>query len=153
MRWPRGPHLVPGLLLFCPCWPPTAKAKRKEKGKDYDWLNSVRDWQCDFDLPEFQPHGGQLAFPPDVCQTSSRIDGYIISRSTKTVIVGPELTAPMEEYVSYWNQFKWQKYENEIMANIEPGWTAYQLPSVEGSSWFCTSNFRDCSEEAGLFKH
>ena len=138
-------------IAFVPAGLPSAKAKRKEKGKDYEWLNSARDWQCDFDLPEFQPHGGRLVFPPDVCQTSSHIDGYIISRSTKTVIVGPELTAPLEEYVSHWNQVKWQKYENEIMAHIEPGWTAYHLPSVEvGALGFVPRTFGTALKKLGF---
>ena len=45
-----------------------------------------------------------LSFSLMMCATSLRVDAYIISRSTGTCIVGPELTAPMEENIEHWHK-------------------------------------------------
>jgi hypothetical protein len=62
-------------------------------------LSHARDWEVNFDLPEDRKDGSAFVFPYDVCATPLRVDAYIIGRSTKTCIVGPELTAPMEENI------------------------------------------------------
>ena len=77
-------------------------------------LSAARDWVADFDLPSFRTGDSSFAFPYDVCATPLRIDSYIISRSTKICIAGPELTAPMEENIMKWNQIKKQKYQNNL---------------------------------------
>ena len=46
-------------------------------------LEKARDWSCDFDLPEFHPDKSRFVFPHIVCATPLRIDGYIISMSSK----------------------------------------------------------------------
>jgi hypothetical protein len=83
-------------------------------------LEKARDWSCDFDLPEFHPNNSQLVFPYDVCMTPTRVDAYIISRSAKVCIAGPELTVPMEERIQYWHSAKFKKYQ-EIDDNKAAG--------------------------------
>ena len=74
-------------------------------------LSQARDWEADFDLPEYHKDGSVFGFPYEVCATSLRIDAYIISRASKTCIAGPELTAPMEENIHHWHKQKTEKYE------------------------------------------
>ena len=75
--------------------------KQPDKAPTFGLLDKARDWICDFDLPEFHPNGSQLVFPHVVCPTPLRIDGFIISMSAKVCIAGPELTVPLEEWISH----------------------------------------------------
>ena len=45
-----------------------------------NFLSHARDWEADFDLPEYHTGGSVFGFPYDVCATSLRIDAYIISK-------------------------------------------------------------------------
>ena len=69
---------------------------RKAK-RDLGLLANARDWECDFDLPELREADSKYVFPHDVCETTYRVDGYVVSRSTRFCIVGPDLACPSEE--------------------------------------------------------
>ena len=43
-------------------------------------LGQARDWECDFDLPEFRSPHAKYIFPQDVCATPLKMDGFVISR-------------------------------------------------------------------------
>ena len=78
-------------------------------------LAQARDWRCNFDLPEFrQKTGGRLMFPQDIKVTNLRIDGYILSREHKVCILGPEMTAPMDDNVVKWHKKKSHKYRSSV---------------------------------------
>jgi hypothetical protein len=118
-----------------------SKAKPDEKSPPrFGLLEKARDWECDFDLPEFHSGTSQFVFPHDVCQTPSRIDGYIISRQEKICIAGPELTVPMEERIHYWHTNKMNKYE-ELMMNKASGWQVFRLVLEVGSRGFIPPSF------------
>ena len=38
-------------------------------------LGQARDWECDFDLPEFRSPQAKYIFPQDVCATPLKMDG------------------------------------------------------------------------------
>ena len=40
-------------------------------------LDHARDWEADFDLPEYHTNGSVFNFPYEVCATTLRIDAYI----------------------------------------------------------------------------
>ena len=75
-------------------------------------FQAANDWKCDFDLPEFRSPGSSYVFPHDVCLTTTKIDGYIISRSAR-ICIGLELTCPMEE-----NLVKQHSFKQESMRNL-----------------------------------
>ena len=64
-------------------------------------------------------------FPHVVCQTSLRIDGYVLSRTARTCI-GLELACPMEENIAKWHGSKLGKYEEEI-PGTKNGWKFYAV--------------------------
>ena len=97
-------------------------------------LSHARDWEVNFDLPEDRADGSVFVFPYDVCATPLRVDAYIISRSTKTCIAGPELTAPMEENIEHWHKVKQDKYRTEFcdaIGRFQP--LSWKLVAVVGS--------------------
>jgi hypothetical protein len=98
-------------------------------------LDGARDWVYDFDLPEFQKYGQEMVFPHDVFITNLRIDGYILSREKKICILGPEITAPMDDNVIYWHTIKSNKYREEAQTQLGPN--------------YCDWTFHDLSLEAG----
>ena len=86
-------------------------------------LGQARDWECDFDLPEFRSCHAKYIFPQDVCATPLKMDGFVISRKHR-ICVGIELTVPMEHNISDWHQSKLKKYENELRLEAERNkWT------------------------------
>ena len=58
-------------------------------------LGQARDWECDFDLPEFRSPLSKYLFPQEVCATPLKMDGYVMSRKQR-ICVGIELPVPME---------------------------------------------------------
>ena len=94
----------------------------------------------DFDLSEFRRPGSAYVFPHVVCQTSLRIDGYILSRTARTCI-GLELTRPMEENIAKWHGSKLRKYEEEISFQAtKNGWKFYAIVIEVGvRGWIPTS--------------
>ena len=116
------------------------KATPDKKSVRFGLLEKARDWECDFDLPEFHSGNSQFVFPHDVCMTSSRIDGYIVSRKEKICIAGPELTVPMEERIHYWHMSKMHKYE-ELLTNKASGWQVFRLVLEVGSRGFIPPSF------------
>ena len=56
------------------------------KPKHHGWLSEARDWQCDFDLPEFRQSGSKYRLPVDITLTEVRSDGCIVSYSRKICI-------------------------------------------------------------------
>src|SRR5262249_2009422 len=72
--------------------------------------------------------------------TSSRIDGYIVSRKAKVCLAGPELTVPMEERIHHWHTAKFKKYEELVMCRAS-GWQVHRLVLEVGSRGFIPPSF------------
>ena len=98
-------------------------------------LQGAKDWICDFDLPECRTAGSSYVFPHDVCQTSMKIDGYILSRKAK-VCIGLELTCPMEENITQWHSVKQEKYEEIVREAAKNGWRFETLVIEVGARGF-----------------
>jgi hypothetical protein len=96
--------------------------KKTLRVNSFGLLNNSRDWTSDFDLPEFHVDS-RFAFPHDVAVTELRCDGYILSRSSKVVII-VELTVPMEENIPLWHSKKSIKYED---LGINSDWKVYKV--------------------------
>jgi hypothetical protein len=112
------------------------KAKLPPKSPTHPSLNSGiltkagRDWYAFFDLPELD---GAPRPPPDLnCLSDGgrRIDAYIISREAKVVVLGPEMTVPMEENVLKWKDKKYDKYAKALLPLVPLAWTKH-LVTVE----------------------
>ena len=111
-------------------------------------LSSARDWVSDFDLPSLRTGDSVYAFPYDVCATPLRIDGYILSRSAKICIAGPELTAPMEENILKWNQTKTKKYA--YLVSDSKDWTIHTLILEVGSRGWIPLSFKRSLRKLGF---
>ena len=98
-------------------------------------LHGAKDWVCDFDLPECRSSGSAYVFPYVVCQTSTKIDGYIISHEKK-VCIGLELTCPMEENIVQWHSVKQDKYEEITREAAKNGWRFEKLVIEVGARGF-----------------
>lgn len=116
---------------------PGDTAKKSSISKSRGILDQARDWDCNFDLPEYHAHGVKYIFPQEVCTTPLKMDGYIISRKRR-ICVGIELTVPMEHNIDSWHQTKQKKYENELRIEAERNrWKFYNLILEIGSrGWF-----------------
>ena len=99
-------------------------------------LGLARDWECDFDLPEFRSPLSKYLFPPEVCATPLKMDGYVMSRKHR-ICVGIELTVPMEHNIAKWHQSKLLKYENELRIEAERNnWTFHScVVEVGARGW------------------
>ena len=62
------------------------RTKREKKQFTLSLLRGANDWECNFDVPECRSPGSAYVFPHDVCATSTKIDGYIISRKRRICI-------------------------------------------------------------------
>ena len=112
-------------------------------------LSHARDWEADFDLPEYRTNGSVFAFPYEVCATTLRIDAYITSRASKTCIAGPELTAPMEENMDQWHKTKTDKY-NSLRFTDAKDWRVHTLVLEVGARGFIPPSFRGCLRKLGF---
>jgi hypothetical protein len=112
-------------------------------------LSHARDWEADFDLPEYHTNGSVFGFPYEVCATTLRVDAYIISRASKTCIAGPELTAPMEENISQWHKIKTDKYNSLRFADAND-WRVHTLTLEVGARGFIPPSFRTCLRKLGF---
>ena len=119
-------------------------------------LSHARDWEADFDLPEYRTNGSVFAFPYDVCATPLRIDAYLISRTSKICIAGPELTAPMEENIHFWNKTKRDKYQVLRFPETK-GWCVHELILEVGWRGFIPPSFRNALKklnfDSGEIRH
>ncbi len=107
-------------------------------------LDKARDWVYDFDLPEFHHNKkNALVFPCDVLITKKRIDGYILSREEKICILGPEVTAPMDDNVLKWHAEKTSKYRSNIAEAEADGWSFHDCSLEVGAlGWIPPSNWK-----------
>ena len=86
-------------------------------------LSQARDWECDFDLPEYRSPLSKYLFPQEVCATPLKMDGYVLSKKHR-ICVGLELTVPMEHNIAKWHKMKLLKLDNELRFEAERyGWT------------------------------
>ena len=121
------------------------RTSKPVKHKQKSILDDARDWKCNFDLPEvLLPGQKQLIFPQDVLVTSFRPDGYIISRQKKIIIIGPEMTCPMDENIAAWHLRKTTKYMKEFLDALKKiGWTVFDLSiEVGAQGWVPPSTFK-----------
>ena len=87
----------------------------------YGDLAGANDWTVFFELPELKEFSIKH-FPQDICQTKKQVDAFVISKSKKICLVGPELTVPIEERIAFWNEKKTGKYEKMIADHGSPSW-------------------------------
>jgi len=129
------------LIRFVPAGMSKISVDKKQQDVP-NLLSHARDWEADFDLPEFRSNGSIFAFPYDVCATTLRADAYIISRASKVCIVGPELTAPMEENIHEWHKKKRAKYDSIQLSAEANSWRIQTLILEVGSRGFIPPSFR-----------
>jgi hypothetical protein len=110
-------------------------------------LGQARDWECDFDLPEFRSCHAKYIFPQDVCATPLKMDGFVISRKHR-ICVGIELTVPMEHNM---HQSKLKKYENELRLEAERNkWTFYSCVLEVGARGWIPPSLVSSLNKLGL---
>ena len=134
-------------INFVPEGKKKSKPLSEEKDESLGLLAAARDWVVDFDLPSFRTNDLNYAFPYDICATSLKIDAYIISRKEKICIAGPELTAPMEENIKKWNQFKRDKYAS--LESDMKDWNVHILVLEVGSRGWIPPSFGHCLRRRG----
>ena len=88
-----------------------------------------------------------------VCQTSLRIDGYLLSRTARTCI-GLELTCPMEENITKWHGSKLRKYEEEISFQAtKNGWKFYAVVIEVGARGWIPPSVHSGLSRLGIPRH
>jgi hypothetical protein len=113
--------------------------KNKPASEELGLLASARDWVSDFDLPEYH-RSTPFIFPHEVCLTTSRIDAFILSRSKRICIAGPELTVPMEENALQRHLDKEKRYEH-LLSDKADEWTVHRLVLEVGCRGVVASSF------------
>ena len=88
-------------------------------------------------------------FPYEVCATESRIDMFLMSKSKKICIAGPELTVPFEENLITRRVMKTQKYE-DVFSNRSPEWQFHLLTVEIGSRGYVGESFTDTFRKLGF---
>ena len=139
------------LIRFIRPGQPARKSYRKAKPPSL--LDVASDWSVDFDLSEFRRPGSAYVFPHVVCQTSLRIDGYLLSRTARTCI-GLELTCPMEENITKWHGSKLRKYEEEISFQAtKNGWKFYAVVIEVGARGWIPPSVHSGLSRLGIPRH
>ena len=112
-------------------------------------LAQANDWTLQFDLPEQRLPGSRYTFPHDVCVTTLKIDGHIVSRK-KRVCIGLELTVPMEENVSKWHTLKTTKYDELVFEAKKNNWRVYTVVLEVGAKGWIPSSTMSALSSLGL---
>ena len=83
-------------------------------------------------------------FPHEVFAFELRIDGYVVSRSKRICIFGPELIVPLEKRIEHWDTTQQGKYAAERVGQLRE-WTASDLVLEIGNrgGWIPFSFRRD----------
>ena len=123
---------------------------------DVGLLNDGRDWELLIDLPESIGQtcqnwdGSHLHLPSDVCPSRHIPDLCFVSRSSKVLLLGPELTCPMEENISNWHSTKANKYSS-LTEHGNPEWQFHHIPPIEvGAFGFVPPSFRAAMKSIGM---
>jgi hypothetical protein len=104
-------------------------------------LSQARDWKVVGDLSLDKRSQNAYTFPAVVAATSLRPDIVVFSETARFCIVGPELTAPMEENIGKWRRAKFDKYNAELMPNLEPGWRIHVCTAEVGARGWIPPHF------------
>ena len=107
-------------------------------------LSRTNDWVLIMD-EEFN----QMAFPPQICETSKRPDITIFSQKTQTVII-VELTVPIEENLANAYARKKCKYDQLVADCENRGWKTFYFPVEVGSRGFYNTSLTKCLAALGI---
>ena len=102
-----------------------------------------------FDLPELEILSSKK-FPQEVCQTDKQVDAFILSKSKKICLVGPELTVPIEERIAVWNKEKTEKYSKMLLERCEPGWKTKLFVVEVGCRGYIPPSFQQALHALGF---
>lgn len=103
-----------------------------------------------FDLPELRECG---RWPPvDMCSVSSGkvIDGFFFSRQAQVLVLGPEVTVPMEENVASWRQKKTEKYRDSLLRHVPRQWSPRLITVEVGARGYIPHFFRSALRDIGF---
>ena len=125
--------------------------RKKKKGKPKrGWMWRAADWECKFDLAApGSDEGSRLVFPEVVCATDLEPDGYLISKSSRSVVV-VEMTVPWEENVNGWHRKKTKKYEDIRRDASKRNWKVYLLVLEVGVRGVVPRTFMDGLRKVGM---
>ena len=88
--------------------------------------------------------------PSDVCPARQIPDLCFISRSSRVLLFGPELTCPLEENMSHWHTVKTSKYSS-LSEHGNPEWQFHSIPPIEvGAFGFVPPSFRAAMRMIGM---
>ncbi|CAM9966385.1 unnamed protein product, partial [Heterosigma akashiwo] len=98
-----------------------SRGRGQEKEEESSLLDCARDWVAAFDLPELR----------DKCARNPHLTRTVFySRQAKVVVLGPEITCPMEENVLTWRAKKYEKYNRDMLRHIPAEWKS-KLITIE----------------------
>ena len=130
---PNGPPRAVEPITFVKAGASQAQRPAKRSARPQDRLGllaEARDWICDFDLPEFHRPSRPFGLPVDVGAVNNRIDAFVLSRQSRLLVAGPELTVPMEENVEKQHASKMAKY-GDMASSLAAGWRLHGLLCLE----------------------
>ena len=103
-----------------------------------------------FDLPELR---GLCARHPPLDaggDTSKEIDGFFYSRDARSIVLGPEMTCPMEENVHKWRVDKFAKYERAMLRHVPAQWQRKLITIEVGCRGYIADSFRTSLRSIGF---
>ncbi|CAM9807448.1 unnamed protein product, partial [Heterosigma akashiwo] len=125
-----------------------SRGRGQEKEEESSLLDCARDWVAAFDLPELRA----IKPPLDAGgNTRKTIDGFFYSRQAKVVVLGPEITCPMEENVLTWRAKKYEKYNRDMLRHIPAEWKSKLITIEVGCRGYIISHhFRTTLRSIGF---
>jgi hypothetical protein len=151
---PRATSKPPGIKFVRAGQSKATDSKDKAKEQRHaGLLERGRDWKVLCDLSWERSPGSSFVFPSHIATTSLKPDIIVYSPSSKFCIVGPELTAPMEENIASWKSKKLTKYSTELTDNLEPDWNIHiSTIEVGARGWIPPSFYTELRRVFGFSK-
>ncbi|CAM9542219.1 unnamed protein product, partial [Heterosigma akashiwo] len=123
---------------------------QQQSVQEDSFLEGGRDWVAAFDLPELR---GLCARHPPLDaggDTSKEIDGLFYSRDARSIVLGPEMTCPMEENLHKWRVDKFAKYERAMLRHVPAQWRRKLITIEVGCRGYIADSFRTSLRSIGF---
>ena len=128
-----------------------SRGRGQEKEEESSLLDCARDWVAAFDLPELRDKCARNPPLDAGGNTRKTIDVFFYSRQAKVVVLGPEITCPMEENVLTWRAKKYEKYNRDMLRHIPAEWKGKLITIEVGCRGYIISHhFRTTLRSIGF---
>ncbi|CAM9252957.1 unnamed protein product, partial [Heterosigma akashiwo] len=125
---------------------------QQQSDRGNSFLEGGRDWVAAFDLPELRDLCARHSPLDAGGDTSKEINGRIFySRDARSIVLlGPEMTCPMEENVHKWRVDKFVKYERAMLSHVPAQWWRKLITIKVGCRGYIADSFRTSLRSIGF---